>query len=85
MADAFGKTTEEMLDSVEEYPEVASINADDEEVIRSGKPKTIPEEYFTNIYGVGKWYRSLKIPYRTVEEDKQVMSRGRVCGGTRVN
>ncbi len=68
LADAYGTTVEELTgkldaDFARSEAEVKQFLADDLEVIRSGKPKNIPEEQITDSQGNLRTLNTTKIPF----------------------
>ncbi len=67
-AEAHGLTVEQITGArqteiQEDGPELRDMLADDREVMRSGQPKHIPEESFTDANGEHRFLRTTKIPY----------------------
>lgn len=69
VADAYGTTTESIVGkSDSEFSatpeEAAHFHQDDLDVIRSGRPKLVPEERITDSTGRVRWLETIKIPFR---------------------
>ena len=68
IAEAYGATPEALIgktdrDFVRDEEQVAQFLADDQEVIRSGKQKWVPEEEMTDAAGQTRYLQTTKIPY----------------------
>ena len=75
LADAFGATPDEMVgksdkDYNEDPEQVHNIRRDDLEVLRTRRPKFVPEEPITGtVNGETRWYQTIKVPL--ISEDGQ--------------
>jgi PAS domain S-box-containing protein len=68
VADAYGTTVEELTgktdaDFAKSDEEVRHFRKDDDEVIKSGKPKIVPEESITDSTGLTRKLNTVKIPF----------------------
>ena len=75
VAAALGTSSEELIGrTAAEFlpadPEASTALEDDREVIRTGQPKTIPEETFTDVTGRVRILSTIKIPFHPGEAEK---------------
>lgn len=78
MAEMHGVRTEELVGKKNselrgESEEDAAFRRDDEEVLRTGLDKFIPEERFTNANGEVRWMQTIKRMLRTPDGKKQIL------------